>query len=106
MHGYYSSLSKLFSELFNENFQYKYNLIEDDIKSKATNIVETITYEEGDYIVTKIHYSSEDGKYKYTKSTYEPKPISKEELEKQLNEAIANQEFEKAAVLRDKLKNL
>jgi protein-arginine kinase activator protein McsA len=103
-------ITDLFDFLFNSNddpnFK-SYDSIEKSIKEKASEgkVIKT-EYEENGLKVTREEYVSDDGKTSWSRTTYEELDHTKEinALKKELNEAIEAQNFEKAAELRDKIK--
>lgn len=72
-----------------------------------TKIVEE--FEKGGYVTKKETWTSKDGASKYVKTITEPKADPRESielLEAQMKQAVEKEEFEKAAELRDRLKEL
>ena len=66
-------------------------------------------FEKGGYVTRKETWTSKDGSSRYVKTTTEPMRDSKESieiLEEKMKQAVEKEEFEKAAELRDKLKEL
>lgn len=105
-------LSELFNNLFgfgenDENSFPNLDKFENKIRNEASGKVSVTTYEENGLVVTKEEYKSEDGKIYWSKTSYSPKESNTEvinSLKKELQQAIDNQEFEKAAIIRDKIK--
>ena len=66
-------------------------------------------FEKGGYVTKKETWVSKDGSSRYVKTTTAPKADPKERidsLEKQLMLAVEKEEFEKAAEIRDKIKEI
>lgn len=66
-------------------------------------------FESGGYVTKKETWISKDGSSRYVKTITEPKQDPKESielLETQMKLAVEKEEFEKAAELRDRLKEL
>lgn len=105
-------LSDLFKHLFNlgeddENSFPSLDKFEEKVRREASGKITSTSYEENGLIVTKEEYMSEDGKISWSKTTYSPKEPQSQvvnNLKEELQKAIDNQEFEKAAIIRDKIK--
>lgn len=105
-------ISKLFNNLFNlgegdENSFPSLDAFEKKVRDEASGKLSSTTYEENGLIVTKEEYTSEDGKIYWSKTSYSPKESESNHIKNmkaQLQEAIDNQDFERAAVIRDKIK--
>lgn len=97
----------IFKELFGRAFFGESNFPKDDDKNfnKTVDEIETDSH-----VIKKETWKSIDGKQFYQRTTSRSKSpmdyISISDLKNQLNEAVSEQNFEKAALLRDKIKEL
>ena len=98
-------LSSLFDEFFNSNWEVNKFPKDDDVNfNKQVEEIETITH-----TIKNETWSSLDGKTVYKRQTVESKSRSQksiEELKSDMKIAVDNEDFEKAAKIRDVIKEL
>lgn len=101
MKNFFDEFEQFFNE-FDHYFKFK------PIKVVGESKTEKGTDESGDWV--KQTFTSKDGSYQistfYRTSGKKTKTSEVQDLQKQLDECVEKQEFEKAAELRDKIKSL
>jgi excinuclease UvrABC helicase subunit UvrB len=98
-------LSYLLNDLFNQ--ESSFNFPKEDDKNFNKTIEE---YENGNHTIMVETWTSLDGTTSFKRTTSKSKQISNEsrlkELEQELEQAVKSEYFEKAIVLRDRIKSI